>query len=241
MIETFIALACAHIVADYVLQPDFQAPNTRTPLILLTHSAIVLALTMAAIGRVDSIEILGLAAVHLGINALKMHYGRDTFTSHLTAQAAHFIAISALTLLSPDLWASGIWRIIGSSLPHAMLLIAGLIFTTRAGSVAIEHLMRSLTPQADTASGLPQGGKIIGYLERGLIFGLILGGQAGSIGFLIAAKSILRFGTVNEDRSASEYVIIGTLASFGWAILAAMAITKLQSALPPLEIAPLRP
>lgn len=241
MIETFIALTFAHIVADYVLQPDWMVANKRNPLTLLTHTAIVLALTMAAIGRVDSIEILGLAAVHLAVDALKTRYGRNTLTSHLTGQTVHFITIIALTFFSPDLWASGIWSNVGSSLPHAMLLIAGIVFITRAGSVAIEHLMRSLTPQADTALGLPQGGKIIGYLERGLIFGLVLGGQAGSIGFLIAAKSILRFGTVNEDRSASEYVIIGTLASFGWAILAALAITKLQSALPPLEIAPLRP
>lgn len=60
---------------------------------------------------------------------------------------------------------------------------------------------------------------MIGLLERGLIFALILLGQPGGVGLLIAAKSILRFGAVKDDRALSEYVIIGTLASFAWALL----------------------
>ena len=49
-------------------------------------------------------------------------------------------------------------------------------------------------------------------------------------------KSILRFGTVKDDRRVSEYVIIGTLASFGWAILWASATAALLDLLPPLGI-----
>ena len=56
-------------------------------------------------------------------------------------------------------------------------------------------------------------------------------------GFLIAAKSILRFDSANrDDRMASEYIIIGTLASFGWAMAVAWATLALLSALPPIGI-----
>jgi hypothetical protein len=48
---------------------------------------------------------------------------------------------------------------------------------------------------------------------------MVLFGQAQGVGLLIAAKSILRFGAVKDDRRLSEYVIIGTLASFGWALI----------------------
>mgnify|MGYP006433838991 CR=1 FL=1 len=49
----------------------------------------------------------------------------------------------------------------------------------------------------------------------------------------MAAKSILRFGAVAEDRRASEYVIIGTLASVGWALGVAMAAMALRPRLGP--------
>ena len=65
--------------------------------------------------------------------------------------------------------------------------------------------------------GLVEGGKWIGLLERALIFMLIMAQQFQAIGFLIAAKSILRF-QYSKERSHSETVIIGTLASFAWAI-----------------------
>ena len=60
------------------------------------------------------------------------------------------------------------------------------------------------------------GGRVIGYLERALIYLFIMANQPSGIGFLIAAKSILRFGELTEPtkRMQAEYIIIGTLASF---------------------------
>ena len=54
---------------------------------------------------------------------------------------------------------------------------------------------------------------------------LVLAGELTAIGFLVAAKSILRFGDIQgaEERKLTEYVIIGTFMSFGWAMLTALA------------------
>lgn len=90
----------------------------------------------------------------------------------------------------------------------------------------------------DLPRGLADGGRVIGLLERGLIFVLVLVNQPAGIGFLIAAKSILRFDTASHNQKAGEYVIIGTLASFGWALIAAYATLALANALPPLGILP---
>jgi hypothetical protein len=57
------------------------------------------------------------------------------------------------------------------------------------------------------------------------------------VAFLIAAKSILRFGTVQKDRAASEYVIVGTLASVGWSMVTAAILLAL---LPPEHLEALR-
>jgi len=90
--------------------------------------------------------------------------------------------------------------------------------------------------KGDASKSLPGAGRVIGHLERGLIFALVLFGQAQGVGLLIAAKSILRFGAVKDDRRLSEYVIIGTLASFGWALVVAYATLWALSGLPPLGI-----
>lgn len=79
--------------------------------------------------------------------------------------------------------------------------------------------------KAYSDKGLVDGGKWIGLLERTLIFVLIMAGEFQAIGFLIAAKSILRF-QYSKERSHSETVIIGTLASFAWAIVVTWGTIK---------------
>lgn len=241
MIETFVALLFAHVLADYLFQPGWMAARKREPGILLAHAAMVLALAMAAIGHVDSPAILALGAAHLVIDAIKTWVVRSSLTAHLVDQSAHLATVLAVAIWQPDLWASGLWAGAPPIVLHAMVLAAGLILATRAGAFAIAGLMQSQTTPEANSGGLPKGGRMIGLLERGLIFVLIVAGQAAGIGFLIAAKSILRFGTVNENRAASEYVIIGTLASFGWAIVVTLATLALGDLLPPLEIVLSRP
>ena len=50
---------------------------------------------------------------------------------------------------------------------------------------------------------------------------LLLINQPNGIGFLLAAKSVLRFGEIKDtsQRKMAEYIIIGTFLSFGWALL----------------------
>jgi hypothetical protein len=83
----------------------------------------------------------------------------------------------------------------------------------------------------DLKDGLKSAGKIIGILERMLIFTFIILGQYEAIGFLIAAKSIYRFTDLksSSERKFSEYVLIGTLLSFIIAILVGIVIRKLIS------------
>jgi len=70
--------------------------------------------------------------------------------------------------------------------------------------------------EGDNKEDLPNVGKLIGLAERTITLTLVLLGQFEAIGFLIAAKSILRYG---EKTQQTEYVLIGTLLSFGIAII----------------------
>ena len=170
----------------------------------------------------------------------------------LTDQALHVASIIAVAIWVPDLWALGLWGMpveagwalwasdAPSILPTAMVLATGLIVATRAGGFAIGLFMAQWT-NALPAEGLRNGGRAIGLLERGLIFLLVIVGLPEGIGFLIAAKSVLRFGAVGDDRAFSEYVIIGTLASFAWAIAASFLTVMTLHYISPIGIPDISP
>ncbi len=81
--------------------------------------------------------------------------------------------------------------------------------------------MDDRTSRRGLPGGFPDGGRMIGRLERLLVFLFVMVGTPTAIGFLVAAKSILRFGEIrdSESRKVAEYVIIGTLMSFGFALV----------------------
>ena len=237
MIETFAALLLAHTLADFLFQTNWMVQNKRHLLPMLAHIAVVLATAIATTGSLHLV-IFVLAAVHMAIDAIKTSYFPNRLGPFLIDQAAHLVSIIAVVLLQPGLWSAGIWADL-PWLASVMVLLAGLTLVTRAGGFAIGILMRPWAE--DTPTGLRNGGRVIGTLERGLIFLLILTGQAAGIGFLIAAKSVLRFGAVKDEGRLSEYVIIGTLASFGWAIVVSAGVVALLKLLPSLGIPDLLP
>jgi ABC-type proline/glycine betaine transport system permease subunit len=79
------------------------------------------------------------------------------------------------------------------------------------------------------ARKLKDGGKIIGYLERSLIYLFVLVDQPSAIGFLIAAKSVFRFGEIRQgtNRMEAEYILIGTLLSFLFGLVVSFSVQKL--------------
>jgi hypothetical protein len=158
----------------------------------------------------------------------------------LADQGAHLGTLIIVAGLVPVLWDAGVWAgVVPLWVPALGVLVAGAVLATRAGGFVLGLLMGRFGEVG--LDGLPGGGRLIGSLERGIIFLLILAGEPGGIGFLIAAKSVLRFGAVREEARLSEYVIIGTLASFAWAMGAALGTVMMLSALPPLGIPDLSP
>ena len=244
MLETAVALVLAHLLADFVLQSDAMVRAKRAPRVLLAHAGIVALASWAALGLAPvPLLILLVAASHVVVDGLKLRYGGPGFAAFAADQAAHLALIALAAALFPDAYARGLWTLLADGplaawlphLPAAMALAAGLIATVWAGGYAVGALMGSLDlPKAPDS--LPKGGQLIGRLERLMILMLLLADQPDGIGLLIAAKSILRFNELARDasdRRASEYVIIGTLASFAWAIATAWATGAALRALAP--------
>lgn len=234
MIETLTALLLAHAVADFLLQTDWMIRTKRRPTTLAVHIGIVLITAMICVGHWNALPVLALAGLHLVIDCIKTYGGFRSFLAFALDQIAHVATVIGVAIYAPDLWQTGHWAGHSWILP-ILGFAAGLIFALSAGQHAVGLLMR---PHASRLRqrGLRNGGRQIGMLERGLIFLFVFSGQPLGVGFLIAAKSILRFGTASRDQTTAEYVIIGTLASVGWAFLAAEATLALIDQLPPLAL-----
>ena len=234
MIETFTALLFAHVLADFAFQTKAMATGKDRLGPLLAHTAVVFGLSYAALGGAHW-PALFIAALHMQIDYAKARLGSDGNLGHfLLDQGAHLMAILAAGLLWTDAYATGLWGQmpgLTAQAPEAMALIAGLLLATRAGQFAVGKLMAPYAATLPQTEGLANGGAVIGVLERGLTFILVLTGQMAGVGFLIAAKSFLRVGSIEKDRTLAEYVIIGTLASIGWALLAGIGTSALISRL----------
>lgn len=239
MIATFTALLFAHVLADFLFQTDWIVENKRNPSVLLLHILIVFITAVAATGSTDLGPLFALAAAHMLIDAVKEYAAPKNLAAFLTDQTAHLITLAAVAYLVPTLWDSGYWAAQDWLLP-VMAGVSGLLLATLAGGYAVGFLMASLADPA-LPPGLKQGGRVIGLLERSLVFLLVAVGQPAGIGFLIAAKSVLRFDTTTKNQTASEYVIIGTLASFGWALAISFATMTWLDLLPGLGITTLTP
>ncbi len=233
MVQSFAALLLAHVLADFVFQTAGMVKAKRHPGVFLWHITIVFSLSAAALGGAWP-AVVAATVAHLGIDAAKTYAlpapMRGTATAFSADQAAHLASIGAVVLYWPDAAQTGLWAAWWPGLIQPALILSGFVVAVLAGGHVVALFMAPYAQrfQDFRAQGLPNAGKVIGQLERGLIFLLVLIGQPTGIGFLIAAKSLLRFEATKEQK-ASEYVIIGTLTSFGWALAVSSATMALIS------------
>ena len=98
------------------------------------------------------------------------------------------------------------------------LLAYALLFMITAfiNGIIVKLFLKSFLPE-DLPAGMPNAGRVIGYLERALILTFLIIDQATLIGFVLTIKAIYRYGDIQGDCNTkmriSEYFIIGTLAS----------------------------
>ncbi|WP_022963743.1 hypothetical protein [Halopseudomonas pelagia] len=127
------------------------------------------------------------------------------------------------------------WRELGvlvSALfePKILILLIAYLFVLHPTSALIAQLLRPWLNHTDLSNeaSLKNAGKLIGFLERFLILTFVLLGQWSAIGFLLAAKSIMRFNdTHTARRPVSEYVLLGTLLSFTFSLVTGITVSRL--------------
>jgi hypothetical protein len=216
-------LIAVHAIADFSLQTDGLAKQKEKLRFLFLHAGIHAALIYLALQAwtVWQAPVFVFIA-HALIDFVKQRWNKDTATAYAVDQAAHVLSLLALALLLSQLgWLSGFS---GAGF-KPLIAVAGFIATVQGSGFFIGKFARRLMEENQLElDGLLDGGKWIGQLERSLIYLFIFIGQPAGIGFLVAAKSILRFEEAKQQKLA-EYVLIGTLLSFSLAIALAW-VTK---------------
>ena len=232
-----LPLLFAHILTDFLIQTDADVRQKDKPLVLIKHGLTAGIISYLSLGIIDAWDIaLGIMFSHTLLDALKMRSNKGTNLSRfVTHQGAHILILILFSCAASGFKyhaISSLWTIFfGKGFLQAITLISGGILSIFVGSFLVEYTFESFdfkdkkqtksNPSENTTtdiyknSGIKDGGKIIGYLERSLIFLFILAGYPAGIGFLIAAKSVFRFGELTDPsrRQQAEYIIIGTLLS----------------------------
>jgi hypothetical protein len=229
-----IKVLIAHFIGDFFLQPNSwveekECKKIKSPKLYLHVLIHVLLIFVVCF----SFDVYGIAIIvglfHLVIDILKLHFQteKNKRFAFFIDQALHVISIFIA------------WRIIYNSTisfdffnePKTWAIILSACFLTMPSSIIMRVIIAKWIPTQnnENSNSLQSAGKYIGILERLLVLLFVLTNHFEAVGFLLAAKSIFRFGDLKEanDIKLTEYVLIGTLLSFGLALTVALLCNQL--------------
>lgn len=227
-------LLLAHLIGDFIMQPDSwvvekEIKRHRSPKLYL-HVLIHGLLTYLLVwDQTFWLPVLVIATTHFVIDLAKLNFqnSKNRILWFILDQVLHLLVIGVIWYL----WLQPEIDLGRFPLERTLIILTATLFLTNPSSVIIKTMISQWTPDTfyTVSSSLPDAGKFIGYLERLLVLTFILYNHWEAVGFLLAAKSVFRFGNLKEshDRKLTEYVLIGTLLSFGIAIAVALLTSAL--------------
>lgn len=229
--EMFIRLLLAHVVGDFVCQTDEfcrkkQADGVCGPRVYL-HSLMIFGLSWIALWSFAHWWLaLIIGVVHLMIDAIKRKDNLETF---LIDQIAHVICIAIVAYVAIYKVHYAVLALDSSMINTICLYALVFLLNGKPANILIKHLLKAYSvkspKESDGVNESIRSGKLIGNLERWLIIVFMLCGQYEAIGFLIAAKSIIRY--KDGDISKTEYVLAGTLISVFIAVISGLLLIKI--------------
>ena len=245
----FLLLLIAHVLADFYWQPTHWVVDKKEKSFkskyLYFHIAVVILLSYLFLGYwANPFAAVAIGVVHGIIDILKTEFDKKGSATWFVAdQIAHVATLAIAAILLTSTLSLGFDQLkIWFYTPKTLALLSGALLCLSPISFLVGILTRpwrdeldKLVPDAN--DNLANAGRWIGMSERVLIFVFVIVSQFSAIGFLIAAKSLLRYndkGTSGDIPPAyiskkSEYVLVGTLMSYTCAIAVALAVKLFYS------------
>ncbi|MDO5977687.1 DUF3307 domain-containing protein [Flavivirga spongiicola] len=229
-----LKLLLAHLIGDFFLQPqkwvkEKEKKKLKSPKLYL-HILIHVLLLIVLLWDISLWPfVLTIGVSHLLIDGFKLIIQKKKTKRLLffIDQLLHILVIIGCYFFYLD----NTFHLESFITEDNLLLLTCLLFLTIPVSIIMKtiFLKWNISELTKNNESLKDAGKIIGILERILVFIFIIVNHWEAVGFLITAKSVFRFGDLKEskDRQLTEYILIGTLISFGIAIIIGIIYTVL--------------
>ncbi|BEV03102.1 DUF3307 domain-containing protein [Chryseobacterium gambrini] len=228
----FIQLILAHLFGDFILQPNSWVAEKENKKLKSRYLYLhVLIHTILSFIFLRNIQLWWVALLvgfsHFIIDAAKLSFqtAKSKKIWFFIDQALHIAVIAGVSFYFNEFNFDFLKN------QEILKIIMAALFLTTPASIFIKILLSSWTPVPETQNNiqtesLSSAGKYIGILERLLVFTFIVVNHWEGVGFMVAAKSVFRFSDLAQakQRKLTEYVLIGTLLSFGMAVLTGILI-----------------
>ncbi|AZN32306.1 DUF3307 domain-containing protein [Pseudoalteromonas sp. Xi13] len=237
------ALIIGHLISDFFLQPMSWVNDRNTHhfkakklyLHVLVHgvvSAVILALWEYSYGWQQlSTVLLSTAAIMLShyLIDIAKSYSNKGVVPFLLDQIAHIAVIIALCIYITDNQSLIAYVSALATNPKVLWVVCGYLIILSPSAVFIRMMLERLTANFSSEGSLPLAGQSIGMIERVLMLSFILLDQFAGLGFLLAAKSVFRFGdlSASKDKKLTEYVMLGTLLSVSVTLFVGLGVNSL--------------
>lgn len=231
----FLKLLLAHVIGDFVLQPSRWVTRRKEHVRFLgyhiaVHVGLLVVLFLPTLSTQWPV-VLFVSAAHLLIDSLKIYLEQKwplkPFQVFVADQFLHILSLVAALVFVyglPETWVTQFYA------AETLCYVIALLLTCAVSPITLRVFFSKWTTEADfetkPKASLQDAGLLIGIMERLLIVLFIQVGFLSGIGFLLGAKSIFRFGdlTKAKDTKFTEYILVGTLASFVLGIVIGYAL-----------------
>lgn len=254
--ELFLYLLLAHIVGDFFLQSQHICNEKKEKGLcgshLYGHAFVIFilsAVVMFSIKNWFAASIIGIS--HLIIDSIKSFFekklkykgieyeNRYNLLLFIADQCLHLLIILIISwwVLQCNEWK--LPQYLRSINARDLLILIAFLFCSKPANVFIRLILdfcqvKTIKGNVDDSiikeEASFKSGSLIGVFERWIILLFMLVNQYLTIGYLITAKSILRFGE-GERNERIEYILAGTLVSFAIAIVCGLLVTVFKNRL----------
>ena len=221
----FVKLFLAHLIGDFLLQPTkwviHKEANKIKSKYIYAHTLVHFAVSLLLLWDLEYWPIVLIISLsHFVIDVVKLYvtpYFKNKSIPFFMDQALHVLVLYGCAFYGDlcshtiELYQTIDWA-----------LITAIVFVSFPAAIIMAKLLENMSNQIPIDhKSLPNAGKYIGILERLFVLLFIILGRWEAIGLLITAKSVFRFNDLKEsnNRKLTEYILIGTLVSFGLAII----------------------
>jgi len=221
-------LILSHLISDFILQPkswvDDRTEKHFSSGKLYLHGLVTAILAWVMIGWQYWLVAIVVLITHTLIDGWKS-YQKPTVLYFLIDQFLHLLVIIGCWYFSFIKWQQVMDALLQlNQQPAFWKTITAFIFLTTPTGILIGQFTSSWRNKIADAESLANAGKWIGIIERMVILIFVMQGQYSAIGLLVAAKGIIRFNERDRPEIKTEYLVVGTLMSIGFAIVTGLLI-----------------